>query len=249
MKRWIHASSSASQAIDTTTTGTSYYNDFLNESDAAYMKKNKNRIGNIVMMSPEEYFKTCAEKVFTGTSVSSLIYQRRRDDDSLDNLKSMLDEGKKFWLPYINIPDSGQEGLHRMLVLGDTFGWDTKFPVLLVESANPRLDDVREAFRELNRAVGESKDYMYVESRLPEDFVAQVQWELERYDEDTPFVAKLKSSDDYKFVVTLEGFESEIKIEIPYDNLRLKDEDDDDFEIDDDDLDIEDLDIADFFFK
>lgn len=249
MKRWIHASTSSASAIDVTTTGTSYYDSFLNESDLKYMENAKNRTGKIVKMSPNDYFEECAESIFNGVSVSNLKEQRRRDKESLYDLQMMLNDGKKFWLPYINIADNGQEGLHRMMVLGDVFGWDTEFPVLIVQSVDPRSDIVKEAFRQLNRAVSETEEYKFRESKLPEEFIDQVQWELERYDEETTLVAKTGHQTDSGFSVTLEGFEDDINIDVHYDQLRLKADSDDDFEIDYDDLDVEDLGIEDMFFK
>ena len=43
---------------------------------------------------------------------------------------------RKFPLPYLNIATKQQEGRHRMYVAGELFGWDTRFPVLVVQDKN-----------------------------------------------------------------------------------------------------------------
>lgn len=39
---------------------------------------------------------------------------------------------RKFPLPYLNLADNAQEGRHRMAVAAELFGWNEKFPVLVV---------------------------------------------------------------------------------------------------------------------
>ena len=115
-------------------TGMSLYNDFLNQKDLEYRREHKNRDGEIVMMTPDEYFQQCSQYGFGHfVSVDKLKSQRRADSGSLDALKQRLEDGKKFWLPVLNKADGSQEGLHRMMVLGDLYGWNSKkYPVLVV---------------------------------------------------------------------------------------------------------------------
>lgn len=250
----IFASSEAAQngsVVNDKKTGVSYYDDFLTESGREYMKKHKNRVGHVVQMSPSEYYETCAKDVFN-TTVDRLKEQRSADDDSILNLQEILYEGGQFWLPYINLADKNQEGLHRMMVLGDSFGWDTKFPVLIVESADARVDEINEAYRQLNRAQSNASEYLYRANHLPEDFIVQTQYELERYDDETGYKAVLDESTEDGFTITLKGFEDDFNIQKWYANMRIKDTEDeeDDFDFDNE-LDENDLQnsIESLFFK
>ena len=238
-------------------TGISYYDNFLNEKDSEYMRKNKNRVAHIEEMSPTEYFETCVNDVFENTSFDSLVKQRRRDTDSLESLQQILDDGGQFWLPYVNLVDKNQEGLHRMMVLGDNYGWDTKFPVLVVESADPRIDEINEAWRQFNNAQSKARDYRYSRSSLPEDFVEQAQYELERYDEETEYTIVVTEQDDEKFVLSIQGYEDDFEVTEWYGNLRLtKPAPQEEMELEEDELDWDDLDEEDlkesidsYFFK
>lgn len=136
-------------------TDTSYYNNFLNAKDLAYMQKAKNRTGDIVMLSPNKYFEACAKDIFNGRhSIDDIKHQREyskfKDGRSLiatytDDMKN----GDKFPLCYINYADNSQEGLHRMYAAGEAYGWNTKFPVLVVsvydQDWETRLNLMREA--------------------------------------------------------------------------------------------------------
>ena len=116
-------------------TGFSYYDDFLNSEELAYKQQAKNRTGEIVLMSPTEYYKECSLYGFDHrVSLSYLMENRRANDETLEWLTNQLAQGNKFNLPYINYADRAQEGLHRMMVLGDLYGWDKKYPVLVVTS-------------------------------------------------------------------------------------------------------------------
>ena len=115
-------------------TGMSYYDEFLNEEELDYKRKAKNRDGRIVMMTPDMYFWECSHHGFNYyVSENELRRQRRVDSERLEELRDMLESGKKFWLPVLNYADHSQEGLHRMMVLGDLYGWTKKeYPVLVV---------------------------------------------------------------------------------------------------------------------
>ena len=86
-------------------------------------------------MSPKEYFENCA-KIFDSTfndQVRSISWEK----DYNDHLKSVITiKGDKFPMAYLNFADETQEGRHRMYVAGELFGWDTKFPVLIIEHAD-----------------------------------------------------------------------------------------------------------------
>lgn len=119
------------EIFDLHQTGTSYYNDFLTKDGNEYMKKNKGLKGEIVQMSPNEYFKGCA-KIFR-TSVEDQKRVIMNDTQTMQDLEEIASRfGKRFCLPYLNFAHSGQEGRHRMAYAGEKFGWDEKFPVLVV---------------------------------------------------------------------------------------------------------------------
>ena len=125
-------------------TGTSFGNDFLNQEDLEYRQRSKNRTGEIVMMSPEEYFEECALHAWDHyVSVNSLKQQRRANQDKLDKFKKMMKNGTKFDMCYIDKADHGQEGLHRMMAAGDLYGWDTKFPVLVIDVYDQDRENAR----------------------------------------------------------------------------------------------------------
>ena len=150
MKRYVYASTDVD--IDVSMfegtpfkpdTDTSYYNDFLNTKELEYKRQAKNRDGKIVMMTPEDYFWECSHHGFPKyVSVADLKRGRRANSASLDYLKKELAAGHKFALPYINCADHTQEGLHRMMVLGDLYGWTKKqYPVLVVTPYDQELED------------------------------------------------------------------------------------------------------------
>ena len=142
-------------------TDTSYYNNFLNANDLAYMRKTKNRNGEIIMMTPNEYFKACANTIFGGKySVADL--KRQRECSRFKDGKAFIDKyvedmksGDKFPLCFLNYADHSQEGLHRMYAAGEAFGWDTKFPVLVVTINDQAWED----FVNLRREASKFEDY------------------------------------------------------------------------------------------
>lgn len=222
----------ASECIDTSSTGISFYDDFLDPKEEKYLREQKNLQGHIEMMTPQEYYKACSEKVFK-SSVDRLKAERRADDDSIEYLTNALESGKKFHLPYVNYATHGQEGLHRMMVLADKYGWDNvSFPVLVVEYVDGALEEIKSAKKALRRAVQESMQYAYSESDSVNEFISQVQWELEKYDEDTLYHAVLLTQNSTYFWVSLKGFRN-IKEAVQKSELRYRDEsEEDDFDID-----------------
>ena len=143
MKRYIRASFTPDIDIDYSMfdgtpfkcdTGTSFGNDFLNKKDLKYRQEYKNRTGEIVMMSPEDYFWECSQYGFSKfVPVKDLKRQRRANQENVDFLKDLMKKGTKVDMCYINKADHGQEGLHRMMAAGDLYGWDKKFPVLVID--------------------------------------------------------------------------------------------------------------------
>lgn len=143
MKRYIK--SSRIHPFDETTTDISYYDDFLYDEQTEYLAQKKNRKGEIMLMSPNEYYQECADNVFD-CPVEHLIETRATSVDDhnnhlVDKYADAMKQGHEFPLPIINYPEKSQEGLHRMYAAGEAFGWDKKFPVLVVTA----FDKDREA--------------------------------------------------------------------------------------------------------
>lgn len=234
MKIFITASKEYQSYVDTSTTGVSYYDDFLNDEGLNYLRSHKNRTGKVVMMSPTEYFNECANRVFDST-FDSLVKQRRHDKDTLEWMYDQIDQGVELKLPYINYADGGQEGLHRMMALGDKLGWDSRFPVLTVEIYDNRKEDVDSVYKYLRRSVDEAVKYQYPEDNLIEYFKSQLGFEMEslsEYDDDAPDLNIVVYIEDEILYVTAEGYEDDISIDIPISDMRISEPSDSD-DIDD----------------
>ncbi len=151
MKRYIRASFTPDIDIDYSMfdgtpfkcdTGTSFGNDFLNKKDLKYRQEYKNRTGEIVMMSPEDYFWECSQYGFSHfVSVNNLKKQRKANQANVDYLKDLMKKGTKIDMCYINRADHGQEGLHRMMAAGDLYGWSKKFPVLVIDVYDQNIEN------------------------------------------------------------------------------------------------------------
>lgn len=236
--------------IDETSTGASYYDSFLDPTLTSYLEDNKNLKGHIEYMTPTEYYESCAQ-IFNST-VDSLKAQRRRDKDSIDWLSNALDSGRKFNLPYVNFADKGQEGLHRMMVLGEKYGWDDyAFPVLVIEYADEHRQLVYEARRELDKCLDESMEYRYRETSLPNSFINQIQYELDKrsLDNESEYHVLLLEELDDRYVVSLAGFEDDFSLIAFKEHMRIQssqdEEEDEDYLDDLDDLSLDDMDIED----
>lgn len=217
--------------INEKSTGVSYYDNFLDDEQLQYLQRNKNLTGYIEYMTPSQYYKECA-KLFN-SSVNSLKLQRQSDTESIDWLTNALESKRKFQLPYINYANGGQEGLHRMMVLGDEFGWDSQtFPVLVVEYLDEQREIIDEAYRKLRKAVNESVEYRYNIINLPNYFIDQIQYELDNgIDEDT-YTVILKHESNDKYVITLDEFKSDIEITVYKNDMRIYEDEDDSDDID-----------------
>lgn len=230
---------SPSNCIDMTSTGVSFYNSFLDDKYKDYLAKTKNLQGNIEYLTPREYYSACAE-IFHST-VDRLVEQRRNDLESIAWLSKRLDAGQKFHLPYVNYANEGQEGLHRMLVLADKYGWDTyTFPVLVIQYVDEHRVVIDDAYKTLNWAIDESLQYKYPESNLPDDLITEIQWNLDST-EDNQYTAKCSSETSEDYLITLVGFESDISIDISKSSIKIRSSDD--FDISDEDLDIDNVDL------
>ena len=135
--------------FDTSTLGGFSYKELCipGNKENEYMKSAKNRVGEIVWMSPNEYYSLSA-KIFN-TTVDNLIADRTFDKGRIEKLKNViLKDKRKFPMTFIDLAEGEQEGLHRMYVAGELFGWDTKFPVLIIRKNDPLKEEL---LLELNR--------------------------------------------------------------------------------------------------
>lgn len=160
-------------------TDTSYYNNFLNEEDLAYMQKSKNRTGEVVHMSPSQYYEECATKIFRDTSVENLKKQRGANAHYISQYKEDMLAGDKFPLCYLDYAKHSQEGLHRMMAAGEAFGWNTKFPVLVVDVVDQHVEDLHDIWRDWVNAVGDAEEYQYDKETWEQEFVEEVEYNLE----------------------------------------------------------------------
>lgn len=233
MKRIILCSQQYTSYIDTSTTGVSYYDDFLSSKELNYLQKQKNRTGKIVMMSPRTYYHECAHRLFH-TSVRKLKQSRNRDNESLEWMRKQLQSGDKLELPYINYADTGQEGLHRMMVLGDMFGWDTEFPVLVVDVYDKQQEYDENLYSVLRRLVNSAKTYSYREDRVVDEFYEQLIFDLENDFENTKDIEITVEQDDDMIHITAKDENSQVSMDIALAELRLRSSEDS--------LDIDDID-------
>lgn len=122
------------EGFSTTTTGTSYYDNFLNPKDLAYMQDAKRKTGYIAEMSPDEYIDRVARQVF---KKPRYVAERGLDSENINNYAKMMQEGTKFDMPYLEISYGNQEGRHRAMA-AKKLGIE-KIPVLVVTDLDPKF--------------------------------------------------------------------------------------------------------------
>ena len=119
--------------FDITKGESSFVKQLLHDPD--YMKDSKNLVGIIKQLTPMEYFQECA-KIFNST-FNGQVNQIKGDVNTLNKLKEVLFTYKRtFPITYLNYAEKGQEGRHRMYLIGELFGWNKKYPVLIIDWAN-----------------------------------------------------------------------------------------------------------------
>lgn len=233
------------QYIDATKTGVPYYDGFLNPTDAKELEQYYNLKGEVVMMSPSEYFSECSQHIFEShPSVESLKRQRGEYDRNIINhLKEVILKYKRrFPMPYLNYTGSkGQEGLHRMLCLAELTSWDTKFPVLVITYADQDRADRENKQKEIsklrikiNSAIQDALRYRYSDI---EEFKEQLQFSLDREWEwmnlPSPSFTLTEEGDSY--IVTI----GEASEEFLKSSLKIEKLSDEEYELDLDDVDLD----------
>lgn len=216
--------------FDTNYSEIGYINDFI-ENPVQDNKK-----FTIEQLTPREYFEECA-KLFN-SSIDKQIRQIENDEKILNHLYKVHKAGEQFPLTYINYTNKGQEGRHRMYLLGELYGWDKKYPVGIIryideEKAKQDLEDKRK--REIVHYVGtdieQLKTWSYDSFTEFEDEVAFLidRWK-DRYDFDAELIWDGNAPSQYIIKVEDVGFF------IDRDSIKIKEHD-----ASWDDLDIEDL--------
>lgn len=161
-----------------------------NEGHYAYYK----------MMSPREYFQATAEGF--GNSVANNVNNVEQDKSVLKDLNDVLDKyGKSFPVTYLDysFDKFSQEGRHRMYIAAKRFGWDKKFPVLIIKTTDEgtRKHNEEKISRYINKAVRSASRYSYDDlSELKDQFIS----EIENYI-DNPTVEIKESEDTITFIV------------------------------------------------
>ena len=225
-------------------THVSFYDQLFTNPD--YMAEKENLKGHIEMMSPREYYEECANKIFN-CSIESLVNGRKRDTVVNDEIKEIIVKYKRqVFLPYLNYAERNQEGLHRMLVAAELFGWDHKFPVLIVEWADEELALQRKKAKEENRirlkikdAVQKALNYIFDNiDEFEEEVKAQVDYTFDFADEEVNSFS-VKHNDDETTDVEVNSIVYQFDTEL----IRIEPKSDDEEEIELDDIDLDDLDI------
>lgn len=207
--------------FDTNKASNSYAQQILDNDE--YIKQEENKCCEVVEMSPTEYFTRCAEDCFD-EPVEKLINSRRRDTKVLEHLKQVIIKYKRrFPIPYIDYAEHvrpSQEGLHRMMVAGDLFGWDTKFPVQIIkwcdeEKAKEAKESKhrREIERYLQRVIDRALRYKYynieeLKDQLRSEFESEVEY-IEEF-ENRDFELELQDLDDVFVVMIDNKYQAEI---------------------------------------
>jgi hypothetical protein len=120
--------------FDTKHSGMLYYDQFLTTAN------NENLKGEVVLMTPEEYYQECANVCWAHddtVTAEQLKYERGTlNRKNIEKLKTVVQLYKrKLCMPVIDYTVPTQEGLHRMFLVGELYGWDYKVPVLKVTFA------------------------------------------------------------------------------------------------------------------
>ena len=146
--------------IDATKSEMTYYQEYLDEPEET--NKYHKTSSKIVEMAPREYFEECA-KIFDST-FEKQYRQIELDSQVIDKLKTVvLNLKKKFPIVVLNYAENTQEGRHRMFVLGELFGWDEKYPVLIIYPTEEGKQEARhnEIYKALREISNKALQYTY----------------------------------------------------------------------------------------
>jgi len=82
-----------------------------------YFKEEKDRVAEVVVMTPAEYIKRAAQLLRGGKGVTEQEVRRQRRFDKPSNIKmrEAMEEGQQFTAPYLDYGSISQEGLNRAI--------------------------------------------------------------------------------------------------------------------------------------
>jgi len=125
-------SKGAEDAVDTHKASTFMTQDLL---DGGTEGRCAGLTSEIAQITPNQYFRLCG-KVF-GEDPERMKEYVGADKGSIGHLMDVINiYHKAFPMPYVSFASGwrrGQEGRHRMYVLGELYGWDTDFPVQIIQ--------------------------------------------------------------------------------------------------------------------
>ena len=196
---------------------------------STYWKEEKNTFSKIVQMTPYEYFKACAEDCFNETA-EELIASRGRDTHIIEHLKQVLQIYKKrFPIPYIDYATHytpSQEGLHRMYVAGELYGWNKKFPVQIIDWVDKDRakrekynKHKREIERYMQRALDQSLRYKYYNmNEFKDQLYSDLENEFRFVDEfeDRRFDLQINTLNEDEYEIIVDG-----KYVVDFDRNRI----------------------------
>jgi len=119
--------------IDTSRASTFATQDLLDhKEDAAY----DGIVYDIVDLTPTQYFELCGK--VQDIDPETLMDYIKTDERQLAHIKDViLKYNKRLQMPFVSFSKmdevSGQEGRHRMYALGEMYGWDKEFPVMVIQ--------------------------------------------------------------------------------------------------------------------
>lgn len=93
---------------------------------------------DIVDLTPTQYFELCSK--IQNMTPDELIDLTGVDSSRITHIKDViLKYNRRLPLPFVSFSKNGevggQEGRHRMYALGEMYGWDQDFPVMVVQDA------------------------------------------------------------------------------------------------------------------
>ena len=162
---------------------------------------------------------------------------------------NQIQTGKKLPLPYVNITGenyAGQEGLHRMYVCGELYGWNNEeFPVLVIDYADKerairdkKAEEQNKARDILNKLIENVLSYNYSNE---EEVLSELDYEIE----------ELKEERDINITYTQTGSKiilqcGEVTNYINLNEIEYSEREDSNIDLNDidiDDIDLDDIDI------
>lgn len=223
-----------------------------NEENDYYLKY-KNLKGEIVYMTPREYYNNCIKYCFPNTTFDALVQSRSIEKENNDYIAQKMEQENNLNMPYIDITKRGQEGLHRMYVCAQKYGWDeNEFPVLVIDYADKEKQKTIDADKEKNdilkqimAVIDNCLEYTY---KYATDVAGQLDWEIDKikddYDIDLAYESFVGDNDEERIRVYSVKYPNDCFGEFGFNDVKVNPDMNDDIDDYDwaDDLSEEELD-------